>query len=60
MSEVPVCLRARGIDDSNGGVSRVKRARGLNKINGGIRRGQVINDASEILKTTPEAAGAKR
>ena len=50
------CLRDHGIDDNNVGVGRVRRARGLSDNDGGVGRGRVIDDMSEVLETTTEAA----
>ena len=59
-AEAPVCLQARGIDNDNGGVVRVRRASRLSNYNGGIGRGRGIRNASEGPETTTEAAGARR
>ena len=55
-----MCLRAQGIDDDDDGVVRVRRARGLRDYYGGVGRGRGIDDASEGLDTTTEAAGDRQ
>ena len=57
MAEAPVCLRAEGIDNSDGGVGRLRRAKGLSDDDGGVGRGRGLRDASEVLETTSEAEG---
>ena len=52
-----MCLRDKGIDNNDGGVGRVGRTCGLSNSDGGFSRGQGIDDASEGLERTVEAAG---
>ena len=59
-AEAPVCLRADGIDDNDGGVRRVRRSKGLRDDDGGVGRGQWICYVSEGLETMTEAAGTGR
>ena len=54
-----MCLRDQGIDDNNGVFGRVRQARGISNDNGGVRRGQGIDDETEGLETTTEAAGVR-
>ena len=60
MEEAPLFLRTQVIDDDDGGVGRVRWVRGLRYDDGGVIRGRGINDASEGLETTTEAAGARQ
>ena len=55
-----MCLQDQGTEDNNDNVGRVRRARGLRKDNGGVGRERGIDDASEGLKKTTEAARARR
>ena len=59
-AEAPVCLRAQGIYNDDGGVSRLKQAHGIINDNGGVGRGQLIHDSSEGLETKMEAVGDRR
>ena len=59
-AEAPVCLRVEGIDDNNGGVSRVRRSKGLSDNDGGVGRGQGIRNASNGLETMREVAGSRQ
>ena len=52
-----MCLQAQGIDNDNSVASRVTRAHRLSDNDGVVGRGRGINDASEGLETTTEAAG---
>ena len=54
------CLQAQGIDDEDGGISRVRRAHGLGNNDRGIVRGRGIRNASEGSETTTEEAGARQ
>ena len=60
MAEAEVSLRAQGIDDDKCGVGRVRRACGLSDDDGGVNGGRGIDDASEGLDTTTEAAGDRQ
>ena len=53
-------LRDQGINDKDGGVSRVIRSCGLSDNDGGVGRGRGIRDASEGSETTTEASGARQ
>ena len=53
-------LRDQGIDNNEAGVGRVRRACGLNNDDRRVSRGQGIDDTSEGLETTAEAARARR
>ena len=55
-----MCLRAQGIYNDDGGVSRLKQAHGIINDNGGVGRGQLIHDSSEGLETKMEAVGDRR
>ena len=55
-----MCLQAQVIHDDASGVDRVRQALGLRKNDGGVGRGRGIDDASEVLETTTEAAGDRR
>ena len=52
-------LWAQGIDNGNGGVGGGRWARGLRDNIGGVGGVRGIDDASEGLETTKEAAGAQ-
>ena len=54
-----MCLWAQVIDNNDGGVGRLRWAHGLSDDNIIVDRGRVIYDASEVLKTTTEAARAR-
>ena len=56
MEEAAVCLRSQGIEDSDGGIGRIRLARGLNDDSGGVGGGRGIDNVSEGLETTTEAA----
>ena len=58
-AETAVCLWAQVIDNNDGGVGRLRWAHGLSDDNIIVDRGRVIYDASEVLKTTTEAARAR-
>ena len=47
-----MCLRAEVIDNNDSRVGRVVRAKGIRNDNGGVSRGQGICNASEGLETT--------
>ena len=49
-------LWAQGVDNNNNIVDRVRRGRGISNDEGGVRRGIGIDDTSEGLETTAEAA----
>ena len=51
-------LRAQGTNDDTGGFVGGIQDQGRGNDNGGVGGGQVIDDASEGLETTTEAAGA--
>ena len=51
-----MCLWDQGIDDDDGGVSRLRLDRGLSDDNRSVVRVQVIYDASEGSEKTTEAA----
>ena len=51
-----MCLRDQGIDNNDGGVIRVRQARGISDENRGVGRELGIDDASEGLEITEEAA----
>ena len=53
-------LRAQGIDNDNDGGDRVRRSCGLSDNDGGVGRRRGIEDTSEILETTTDAAGYRR
>ena len=55
-----MCLQDQGIDKNNGGVGIVRQARGLRNDNRGVRRGRGIDNTSDGLETTTEAAGARK
>ena len=55
-----MCLRDHGIDNDDGVVGRVRRSLRLSDNEGGVGRVQGIDDASEGLETTAEAAGDRR
>ena len=55
-AEAPVCFQAQGIYNDNSVVVRLTLTRRLSDDNGGFGRGQRIDDAPEVLKTTMEAA----
>ena len=55
-----MCLRAKGIDNDGGGVGEGRQPQGLSDNNGGVGGEQGIEDASEGLEKTTEAAGARR
>ena len=55
-----MCLRAQGIDNEGGGVVRVRQARGLSDDDRCVGRGQGIDNASEVLEKTTEAARARQ
>ena len=55
-----MCLQAQVIDDDDGGLSGGIRDQGLSDNNGGVGGGRGIYDASELLETTAEAAGARQ
>ena len=59
-TEAPVCLRAQGINNDNGGVGRARQACGISDNDGGVGRVQGIHNASKGLETTAEVAGARR
>ena len=52
-----MCLQAKGMEDGDGSIGRVRRDRGISNDDGGIGRGRVICDASMGSETTTEAAG---
>ena len=52
MVKAPVRLQAQGIDDNDGGVSRVRWAHGLRDNDRGVGRGRGIYKASKGLETT--------
>ena len=60
MAEVPVCLRAEGIDDNNSGVGILGQAKGLSNNDEGVGRRRGIHNTSEGSETKTEAAGARQ
>ena len=59
-AEVLVCLQARGIDDDNCVVGRVRRAHGLSNDNRGVGGRRGIDNASNGLKKTAKAVAARQ
>ena len=55
-----MCLLSEGIDDNDSGVGILRQAKGLSNNDRCVGRGRRIRNASEILKTKTEAAGARR
>ena len=49
-----MCLRDQGIDDDDGGISRVRRERGVSNNNRGVGRRQGIDDTSKGSETMTE------